>query len=131
NAFRVARSAAVEAIAVDAAGEERRDAVDVGGEDEERIVGPYDHVEPVRIDRLFGDDESDAAQVIGEPARRVAFAACRRIDVDEGTRQRDNIDRHARHTAILATTINAEHAEQDLISVLGGLCVDRKTITGS
>src|SRR5205085_6439696 len=54
DALRIAGAASVEAIAVNAARKERRNAVEVCGEDDGRSADSGDDVEPGRIDRLLG-----------------------------------------------------------------------------
>ena len=44
------------------------------------------------VDRLLGDGEAERAQVVRQPAARLALAAGRRVDVDQRARQRDEID---------------------------------------
>ena len=69
NALRIARSAAVQTIALDAAREERRHAVEVRGQHDihpghaRRTAGGRDDVEPVAIDGLLGDRKAQLAQV--------------------------------------------------------------------
>ncbi len=92
NPFRVARSAAVQTIALDAARKERRHAVEVRREHDggigRRVASTLKRVSSTRCSVTA---ESEAAQVVGEPAAGVAFPAGRRIDVDERARERYRI----------------------------------------
>ena len=74
NALRVARAAAVEPIAVDAARKKRRHAIEVRGQHHRRATGARtngrDDVAPLAVHRLLGDLEPKLAQMLGEPPAR-------------------------------------------------------------
>ena len=84
NAFRVARAAAEDHAALLAARKERRDAVEVRGEDDlRRRIEPREDVEAAVGDRLFGDVVAALAQERGEPDARLpprgrSWSRCRR-----------------------------------------------------
>ena len=118
DALGVACAAAVEAIAVDAAREERRHAVDVRREGDRlaravrRAGGRRDDVEAHRVDALLEERPAVRAQVVGERPRRCALAARGGIDVDERPRQRDDVGGigGGRCHAVTGSTIRARCA---------------------
>src|SRR4051812_24108120 len=96
--FRVARAAAKQPVAFDAAGKKRGDTVEVGGERHgRRSACPArhrcDHVEARIVDALLLHRPAAIAKVVGEPSSRGALAAGGRVDVDEAARQRDDVYR--------------------------------------
>ena len=103
NAFRVARSPAKQEPALLPAWEERRHAVEVGGEHDlrRRIEVGEDVEAPVRH-RMFDHLVALLAKEPRKPRARVAFNARRRVDVDEVSSQRDRVQRHGRFFVRLA-----------------------------
>ena len=92
NALGVARAAAVQPIAVDAAREKRRHAVEVRREHDRPggvRTGVAITLNRVVVHRLLVTANPSSRRYAGEPAARFAFAAGRRIDVDERARERD------------------------------------------
>src|SRR5207249_4342410 len=87
DSFRVAGSAAVQAVALDAARKKRRHAIEVGREHHRRRPDRGQNVEAVVVDGLFDDVESAIAQKPCEPPAGRGFAPGGRVDVDERARQ--------------------------------------------
>jgi hypothetical protein len=52
-------------------------------------------VDALRIDRLFGDGETAAAKKPGQPLPRLALAAGGRVDIDQRSREPDDVDRRS------------------------------------
>src|SRR5439155_4617052 len=87
NSFRVARAAAVEPIALEAAREKWRHTVEMGREHDRWWANGRENVEPLVVHRLFGDRECVVPQKGGKPAAHLRLPSRRRVDVDEGPRQ--------------------------------------------
>src|SRR5919106_1651485 len=96
----VAGTAPVEAIAVDATRKERWNAIEMRRQDDGRpsltarrvCRRPGDDVETGGVDCLLCDGESETLQVADEPVTCTGFLAGRGIDIDERTRERDDVD---------------------------------------
>ena len=124
--FRVAGAAPVQAVAFDPARKERGDAIEVRREgDRRRLIccatwaigtaravrcGIGDDVEARVVDPLLDDRPAPAAQIVGQPASRCPFTSGGRVDVDERSRQADDVDVVRCHATGRITTSNAEHA---------------------
>ena len=57
-----------------------------------RRTGRGNHVEPARVDRLFGHGVAGVAQVVRQPPPGFSLASRRRIDVDERPGECHQID---------------------------------------
>ena len=91
NAFRVTRATANEAAVLDAAREKRRHAIEVRREDHVRLVESGEDVGASSLDTLLDDVVAKRTKTCRQPFRRFPFTASRRVDVDERSREREDV----------------------------------------
>src|SRR6185436_9679435 len=89
HALRIARAPAVQLAAFHTAQNERRNAVEVRGEDDLRWIEGGEDVRPPVAEFKFLDGPSQVTQVRRQPAAAVALPPRRRVDVDQRARERD------------------------------------------
>ncbi len=91
NPFRIAGAAPNQAAILDAAGKERRHAIEVRREDNARLVEHRQDVGAAALDALFDDVVTEPAQPLGQPRPRFRLPPRRRVDVDECPREREDV----------------------------------------
>ena len=132
NPFRVAGPTPEQLVAFDPAGKERRHAVEMSGENHGGAAAfaradLRNHVEAGVVDALLVNRPAAAAEIIRQPSAALAFAAGRRIDVDQSACETNDIDQVRRHADILSTTCNGVATGSTLRAPCGCRCASRGT----
>ena len=78
-----------------------------------------DDVEPVIVDRLLDDVETKLSKVAGKPAARLTFASSRGVDVDEPTRQLNEVDAGTNYLIHASSSVRVSVRESRYFTITG------------